>query len=217
MYQDKKTKDLPEFQGGLVGYFGFDTVKLFEPNIKTSYQKDLLNTPDLKLIISIAKRERAPLYIVGEVKNDKQFTFIDDSTQKKPIDLNLNSLFGNPPKTLIKDKTLKRSFEEIEYSQKNLKSYINNVLKLESVACKDWLTNKVDRCVTGKVAQQQTVGKLQLPLSNCGVMALDFSGKKGIATSIGHSPVSGIINPEKGSITSIAESLTNIIWAPLSN
>ena len=176
----------------------------------------IIDPSDLNLIKSIAKRERAPIYVAGEVKNDKQFTFIDDATQKKPIDLNLDSLFGNPPKTLMKDKTLNRSFIKIEYSQKKIEDYINDVLKLESVACKDWLTNKVDRCVTGKVAQQQTVGKLQLPLSNCGVVALDFSGKKGIATSIGHSPVSGIINPKKGSINSIAESLTNIIWAPLS-
>ena len=175
----------------------------------------IIDPSDLSLLISIAKRERAPLYKVGKVKNDKQFTFIDDLTKKKPIDLNLDSLFGNPPRTIMKDKTLKRSYEEIKYLHKNIKDYINNVLKLESVACKDWLTNKVDRCVTGKVAQQQTVGKLQLPLSNCGVMALDFSGKKGIATSIGHSPISAMINPKKGSINSIAESLTNIIWAPL--
>ena len=175
----------------------------------------IIDPSDLNLIKSIAKRERAPIYVVGEVKNDKQFTFIDDATQKKPIDLNLDSLFGNPPKTFMKDKTLKRSFKEIVYSQKKIEEYISDLLKLESVACKDWLTNKVDRCVTGKVAQQQTVGKLQLPLSNCGVVALDFSGNKGIASSIGHSPISGIINPKKGSVNSIAESLTNIIWAPL--
>ena len=175
----------------------------------------IINPSDLNLLISIAQRERAPLYQVGKVENDKQFIFIDDSSQKKPIDLNLDSLFGNPPKTIMKDQTLKRSFKEIKYFKKNINNYIENVLKLESVACKDWLTNKVDRCVTGKVAQQQTIGKLQLPLSNCGVMALDFSGKKGIATSIGHSPISAIINPKKGSINSIAESLTNIIWAPL--
>ena len=177
----------------------------------------IIDPSDLNLLVSIAKRERAPLYKVGKVKNNKQFIFIDDSTQKKPIDLNLDSLFGNPPKTIMKDKTLKKSYKEIKYLEKNIKYYIKNVLKLESVACKDWLTNKVDRCVTGKVAQQQTIGELQLPLSNCGVMAIDFSGKKGIATSIGHSPVSAIINPKKGSINSIAESLTNIIWAPLTN
>ena len=60
---------------------------------------------------------------------------------------------------------------------------------LESVACKDWLTNKVDRCVTGKVALQQCTGPLHLPLNNCGVMALDFHSNHGVVTSIGHSPI----------------------------
>ena len=88
---------------------------------------------------------------------------------------------------------------------------------LEGVACKDWLTNKVDRCVTGRVAQQQTVGAIQLPLSNCGVIALDYKGKEGIATSIGHSPIVGLIDPSKGSLNAIAKALTNIVFAPLEN
>ena len=84
------------------------------------------------------------------------------------------------------------------------------------MGCKDWLTNKVDRCVSGRVAQQQTVGPLQLPLSNLGVMALDYIGKYGVATAIGHSPIIGLINPAKGSVNAIAESLTNIV-APMSD
>ncbi len=95
--------------------------------------------------------------------------------------------------------------------------YLNQLLQLEAVACKDWLTNKVDRCVGGRVAKQQCAGPLQLPLNNVGVMALDFKGKEGIATSIGHSPVSAIVDPVAGSRNSIGEALSNIIWAPLKN
>ena len=85
------------------------------------------------------------------------------------------------------------------------------------MACKDWLTNKVDRCVGGRVAQQQTVGSLQLPLANCGVVALDYQGEKGIATSIGHAPAVALIDAAAGSRISIAEALTNLVWAPLEN
>ena len=88
-------------------------------------------------------------------------------------------------------------------------------MQLEAVACKDWLTNKVDRCVGGKVAKQQCAGPLQLPLNNCGVMALDYLGKEGIATSIGHSPIASLIDPVAGTRTAIAESLSNIVWAPI--
>ena len=175
----------------------------------------ILATQDALLLEKIADRERAPFYVVGEVTEDHHFSFVSEKTNKKPVDLSLSSLFGSAPKTLMEDQTIPSDFNEINYSQQNIKTYIDQVLQLEAVACKDWLTNKVDRCVTGRVAQQQCVGELQLPLSNCGVVALDYTGRKGIATSIGHAPISGLIDPKKGSINSIAEAMTNLVWAPL--
>src|SRR5690606_33707333 len=106
---------------------------------------------------------------------------------------------------------------EITFIRDNFYDYLDQILQLEAVACKDWLTNKVDRCVGGKVAKQQCAGPLQLPLNNVGVMALDYKGKEGIATSVGHAPISGLINPTAGSRNAITEALTNIIWAPLKN
>ena len=176
----------------------------------------IINPKDQALLERIASRERAPMYVVGKVTEDHLFIFLDKKNETKPIDLHLDALFGSAPKTIMKDEHLKVNFEEISYTPSNLNEYLEKVLRLEAVACKDWLTNKVDRCVSGRVAQQQTVGELQLPLSNCGVVALDYKGKKGIATAIGHAPIAALIDPAKGSILAIAESLTNIIWAPLS-
>ena len=133
------------------------------------------------------------------------------------IDLKIDSLFGDAPKKIISDTTKTTEYSEIEYFAQNIYDYVEGVLSLESVACKDWLTNKVDRCVTGRIAQQQTVGEVQLPLSNCGVVSLDYDNYNGVATSIGHSPITGLINPSIGSINSIGESLTNIVWAPLAS
>ena len=175
----------------------------------------VIDPRDEVLLRKIAERERAPMYVVGTVHEDLQFTFIDHTDGSKPIDLQMDALFGKAPKTIMKDQSLLRSFEAITYQEENMHSYLEQVLQLEAVACKDWLTNKVDRCVSGRVAQQQTVGALQLPLSNCGVVALDYSGKKGIATSIGHAPGSALLDPAIGSVNAIAESLTNILWAPL--
>ena len=175
----------------------------------------ILAPKDAVLLEKIAKRERAPFYIVGEVTKDRHFSFISKKNNEKPVDLSLSALFGSAPKTVMKDQVIEVDFSEIYYSQDKIKNYIEQVIQLEAVACKDWLTNKVDRCVTGRVAQQQCVGEIQLPLSNCGVIALDYSGTQGIATSIGHAPISALIDPAKGSINSIAEALTNIVWAPL--
>ncbi|MEP5339689.1 MAG: phosphoribosylformylglycinamidine synthase [Algibacter sp.] len=169
----------------------------------------------IETLNKIADRERSPMYTVGDVTTDNRFTFESKTKGDKPMDLALEDMFGSSPKTILTDKTVKRNYKNSRYKTKNLQIYLEQVLQLEAVACKDWLTNKVDRCVGGKVAKQQCVGPLQIPLNNVGVMALDFNGKEGIATSIGHSPISGLIHPEAGSRNSITESLTNLIWAPL--
>ncbi len=169
----------------------------------------------IETLNKIADRERSPIYSVGEVTGDNRFTFESKTKGDKPMDLALEDMFGSSPKTIMNDITVERNYGEISYDTNNFHTYLEQVLQLEAVACKDWLTNKVDRCVGGKVAKQQCAGPLQLPLNNVGVMALDYKGKEGIATSIGHSPISGLINPVAGSRNSIAESLTNIIWAPL--
>ena len=175
----------------------------------------VIGKQDIETLQRIADRERSPMYKVGDVTGDKRFTFESATTGEKPMDLDLSDMFGSSPKTIMTDTTVKREYSAPAYSLEHFHEYLENVLQLEAVASKDWLTNKVDRCVGGKVAKQQCVGSLQLPLNNCGVMALDYKGKEGIATSIGHSPISGLIDPSAGSKNSIAEALTNIVWAPL--
>lgn len=169
----------------------------------------------IDILNKIAERERSPMYTVGDVTCDHRFTFESKTNGNKPMDLALEDMFGSSPKTVMTDNTVNRNYADVEYSKENFTQYLEQVLQLEAVACKDWLTNKVDRCVGGKVAKQQCVGSLQIPLNNVGVMALDYKGKEGVATTIGHSPISGLIDPEAGSKNSIAEALTNIVWAPL--
>lgn len=175
----------------------------------------VIGKEDAALLKRIAERERSPMYEVGEVTGEHRFTFESATKGDKPMDLALSDMFGSSPKTIMKDSTVEFEFKEAQYSLENFHEYLEKVLQLEAVACKDWLTNKVDRCVGGKVAKQQCAGPLQLPLNNVGVMALDYKGKEGIATSIGHSPVSGLIDPVAGSRNSIGEALTNLVWAPL--
>ena len=175
----------------------------------------VIGKQDIDILQRISDRERAPMYQVGDVTGDHRFTFESKTTGAKPMDYALEDFFGSSPKTIMTDITIDRKYSELSYSQENIPTYLEEILKLEAVACKDWLTNKVDRCVGGKVAKQQCVGPLQLPLNNVGVMALDYNGKEGIATSIGHSPISALIDPKAGSRNAIAEALSNIVFAPL--
>lgn len=164
----------------------------------------------------IAERERAPLYVVGETTDDMRLVFEKDNGTK-PIDLALGDMFGSSPKTIMEDEHVERSFAPLAYAQDKIEEYLHNVLRMEAVACKDWLTCKVDRSVTGRVARQQCQGEIQLPLSDLGAMALDFRGTAGIATSIGHAPQVALVDPVAGSVMAIAESLTNIVFAPLTH
>ena len=187
----------------------------------------LIDEKHIEHVQKIAERERAPLYVVGETTGDAHFSF-KQGDGVKPFDLDVAQMFGHSPKTIMRDNTVEHQYEDVKYAKPSdysdysdysdkISEYLERVLQLEAVACKDWLTNKVDRSVTGKIARQQCQGKIQLPLSDCGVVALDYRGRKGIATAIGHAPQAGLADPAAGSVLSVAEALTNIVWAPLAD
>lgn len=176
----------------------------------------LIKEKDVERVRRIAERERAPMYVAGQTTNDMKFVF-EQKDGTKPIDMKLEYMFGKPPRTIMEDQTVNERYADVKYKASELHRYLEKVLQLEAVACKDWLTNKVDRSVTGKIARQQCQGELQLPLSDLGAVTLDYRGKAGIATSIGHAPQVALADPAAGSVTAIAEALTNIVFAPLSD
>ena len=176
----------------------------------------LIKEEDTARVRRIAERERAPMYVVGETTGDMRFVFAQRNGTC-PIDLRLEDMFGNPPRTIMEDTNLHPSFPALTYRLSELHTYLENVLQMEAVACKDWLTNKADRSVTGRVARQPCVGELQLPLSDLGAVALDFHGRHGMATSIGHAPQAALVDPAAGSRLAIAEALTNIVFAHLAD
>ncbi len=174
----------------------------------------VIREKSLPLLKKIAERERAPLYVIGEVKGNHKLVF-ESREGEKPFNMKLQYLFGCTPKTVLDDKRMANTYADPAYQLRDFNAYLKDVLSHEAVACKDWLTNKVDRSVTGRIAMQQTCGPIQLPLNNLGITALDYSGKSGIATSIGHAPVAGLIHAGAGARLSVAEALTNLVWAPL--
>ena len=177
----------------------------------------VIGEKDIATLQKVADRERSPMYTVGDVTGDHRFTFESKTSGAKPMDFALEDFFGSSPKTIMNDSTVNRTYAELKYTKNDIPTYLNQVLQLEAVASKDWLTNKVDRCVGGRVAKQQCAGPLQLPLNNVGVMALDYRSAEGIATTVGHSPVAALVDPAAASRTAIAEALSNIVFAPIKN
>ncbi len=213
--------ELVEDTGGLID---LDKLPVGDPTLsakeiignESQERMGLVIAPENVAILErVAERERAPMYEVGEVTNNHRFTFESKKTGAKPMDFALEDMFGSSPKTIMADQTIQRVYQELDYSTALVPHYLNDLLQLEAVACKDWLTNKVDRCVGGRVAKQQCTGPLQLPLNNLGAMALDYKGKEGIATTVGHAPIVALIDPKAGSRNAIGEALSNLVWAPL--
>lgn len=215
--------ELVETQGGRIY---IDKLPVGDPSLsakeivsnESQERMGLLVKPgDIDGLQKIAEREKAPFYVVGEATGDMELTF-EQPDGRKPFDMKLDQLFGSAPKTIMTDTTLEQTFSEPAtevLASDKFAEHLRNVLALEAVGNKDWLTNKVDRSVTGKVARQQCVGPHQLPLADLGAMALDYQGKAGIATTIGHAPQVAMANAPAGSRMAIAEALTNIIGAPL--
>jgi len=174
----------------------------------------LVNKEDTEVIRLTAERERAPYYMVGESTDDQRLRFVRKNGVN-PIDLSLSDFFGSAPKTVLTDTNIDYQFKPVDYKANKFVQYLKDVLQIEAVACKDWLTNKVDRSVTGRVALQQCAGAIQLPLNDLGIMALDYQGVRGIGTALGHAPAAALISPEAGSHLSVAEALTNLVWAPI--
>lgn len=169
---------------------------------------------DFDRIATIASRERAPIYLVGKTDDSKSIRF-SRGENTNPVNLPVADLLAKSSRTVMRDEKVSYTLSSPKYDPKNPLEYLPQLLALESVASKDWLTNKVDRSVTGRIARQQTCGELQLPLADLGAIALDYRGENGLATSIGHAPRVALADAEKGSILAIAEALTNIVFAPL--
>ena len=120
----------------------------------------LIDEKHIEHVRKIAERERAPLYVVGETTGDAHFSF-RQKDGKKPFDLDVAQMFGHSPKTIMRDETVERKYDSASSElakldaatpQEAVEKLLKRVLQLEAVACKDWLTNKVDRSVTGKIA-----------------------------------------------------------------
>nr|CAD7462723.1 unnamed protein product [Timema tahoe] len=215
---------------------------LGDPTISTlelwgaEYQENdamLCRPSDVPLIKQIGHRERCPVNIVGvvldngkvvlsEEEDDNELKYLDGSYVKQgvrhPVDLELELVLGSMPQkvfhldrkpVIVTSLTLPTSLSVLQA--------LDLVLRLPSVSSKRYLTNKVDRCVTGLVAQQQCVGPLHTPLADVAVTALSHLSLEGVATAIGEQPIKGLIDPAAGARMTVAESLSNLVFAAISD
>lgn len=165
----------------------------------------------------ICERERCDLEVLGEVTGDGKITVHDEKNNSTPIDLELDKILGKMPQKIFKDERINLKLKPLELPEDlTLKLALDKVLRLLSVGSKRFLINKVDRSVTGLIAQQQCVGPLHLSLADVSVIAQSHFSLTGAAIAIGEQPIKMLINSQAGARLSVAEALTNIVWAKIS-
>ncbi|KAG6446478.1 hypothetical protein O3G_MSEX004433 [Manduca sexta] len=232
-------KELVEPEGAVVFTKEF---QLGDPTITTlelwgaEYQENdalLCSKENRQILEDICRRERCPVSFVGEVTGDGYVSLVEDSYKDKylnrserlsaenksklPYDLHLEAVLGNMPRKTFDLHLEKKTKLPLSLPKDiTVESALNRVLRLVNVASKRYLTNKVDRCVSGLVAQQQCVGPLHSPLADCAVIALAHRGRAGAATSLGSQNIKGLLDPAAGARLSLGEAFTNLVFVGIS-
>jgi phosphoribosylformylglycinamidine synthase len=175
----------------------------------------LIRPADLAVIERIAGREKTPLAVVGEVTGDGQLSLHDAADGSTPVDLPLEPVLGAVPPKELHLTTVPEPSTPLRLDGITIDEALDRILRLPSVASKSYLTRKVDRCVTGHVAQQQCVGPNQLPLSDYAVYGQSLFGVSGVALSLGEQPVKGLVDPAAMARMAVAEALLNLVGAKI--
>ena len=217
-------KELVEKAGGRIE---LRRIKLGDPTLSVlkiwiaEYQERcglLIHPKRMEEFKSICEREKVNCEILGEVTGDGRFVVHDEEDDSTPVNLNLAKVLGNMPQKTFKDERVKHSLKPLELPGRvSVEEALSRVLRNLAVGSKRFLTNKVDRSVTGLIVRQQCCGPLQLTVGDVAVIAQSHFSLTGAATSIGEQPIKMLVNPEAGARMAVGEALTNIVWAKISH
>ncbi|MFH1215466.1 MAG: phosphoribosylformylglycinamidine synthase [Pseudomonadota bacterium] len=215
-------KELVEKAGGRIGIrkmkVGDPTMSVLEIYVAEYQERNgfLISAENIEKFQAICDREKVNCEVLGEVTGDMRFVVYDELDGSTPVDLELNEVLGNIPQKTFTDKRLDPQLSPVTVPvDLTVKGALDLVLRLVSVGSKRFLTNKVDRCVTGLIVQQQCCGPLQLTVSDVAVIAQSHFGRSGAATAIGEQPIKMLVDARAGARMAVGESLTNLVWAKI--
>lgn len=177
----------------------------------------LIKPEDIDMFQKMCLREKVPCAVIGQITGDGYIILHDETDRSTPVNLNLEKILGDMPQKTFHLSRIQPKLEPLKLPEDlTVREALERVLRLLSVGSKRFLTNKVDRSVTGLIAQQQCIGPLQLTVSNVAVISQSHFGLTGAAISIGEQPIKGLLNPAAMARMSVGEALTNIVWAKTS-
>jgi phosphoribosylformylglycinamidine synthase len=176
----------------------------------------LIRPENAEMFGELCNREKIPYAIVGQITGDGYIVLHDENDGSTPVNLDLRKILGEMPLKTFTFNRIRPALEPLRLDGVTVRDALKRVLRLVSVGSKRFLTNKVDRSVTGLIARQQCAGPLQLTVSDVAVVGQSHFGTTGAALSIGEQPIKGFIDPASMARMSVAEALTNIVWAKVS-
>ncbi len=213
-------KELVEKSGGRVEIrnirVGDPTMSVLEIFVAEYQERNgfLIRPENMARFQAICSREKVNCEILGEVTGDLRFILHDASDDSNPVDIELDVLLGSIPQKTFHDQRCHPDLHLLELPPDlSVATALDSVLRLVSVGSKRFLTNKVDRAVSGLIVQQQCCGPLQLTVSDVAVVAQSHFGLTGVATAIGEQPVKMLVSPAAGARMAVGEALTNLVWA----
>lgn len=213
-------KELVEHSGGWVEIrsinVGDPTMSVLEIYVAEYQERNgfLIRPENLDDFKAICAREKVKCEVLGEVTGDLRFVLKDSRDHSTPVDIELDELLGNIPQKTFRDSRVDQNLQPLFLPEDlTVHAALFDVLRLVSVGSKRFLTNKVDRAVTGLIVQQQCCGPLQLTVADVAVVAQSHFGLTGVATAIGEQSIKMLVDPAAGARMAVGESLTNLVWA----
>ncbi|MFZ5764909.1 MAG: phosphoribosylformylglycinamidine synthase [Thermodesulfobacteriota bacterium] len=215
-------KELVEKAGGRINIrrikVGDPTMSVLEIYVAEYQERNgfLIRAENLERFQAICEREKVNCEVLGEVTGDLRFVVYDEADGSTPVDLELNEVLGNIPQKTFSDSRRADTLPPLALpAGLTVRAALERVLRLIAVGSKRFLTNKVDRAVTGLIAGQQCCGPLQLTVGDVAVIGQSHFGKSGAATAIGEQPIKMLVNAAAGARMAVGEALTNLVWAAI--
>jgi phosphoribosylformylglycinamidine synthase len=174
----------------------------------------------------LCDRERCPYAVIGEATEERHLS-VDDSyfatqaiedaataaRKERPIDMDLSVLLGKPPKMLRDVEHRKRKLPKFSTRGIDVSDAAYRVLRLPTVANKNFLITIGDRSVTGLVCRDQMVGPWQVPVADVAVTATGYRANTGEAMAMGERTPLALIDPAAAGRMAVGEAVTNLAAA----
>jgi len=126
-------EELPRFNGGLVGYFGYDTVRYIEKRLRNTCPPDKIGTPDILLMVSddvvVFDNLRGKLHLIVHADPNQEGAYEKALQRLDDLESRLHRQTANAPRTPehLRGKTVDESDFISGFNQEKFEAAVGNI------------------------------------------------------------------------------------------